>query len=195
MGDRLGIHGAVDFFWRVRKKETAKEKFPLLYNIWYVCLGYTFPILWKSVDRSTRKTMEGLGKNNCWQGKYFAGGQGFLDSSWNWALLDGILSSYLPGTGVNHDPEGGSPRVRLFHCTEEELTSTITPNVGNSSASFLLVGDCVRAIPCCTPMILMFGLNQTENADQADPHCRLWLGIRSLFVLEESKAYNSGTGE
>ena len=106
-----------------------------------------------------------------------------------------MISSYLPGTGVNHDPEGGSPRVRLFHCTEEELTSTITPNVGNSSASFLLVGDCVRAIPCCTPMILMFGLNQTENADQADPHCRLWLGIRSLFVLEQSKAYNSGTGE
>ena len=161
-----------------------------------VCLsGIYFSNTLKSVDRFIQETMEGLGKNNCWQGQYFAGGQGFLDSSGKWALLDGIISSYLPGTGVNHDPEGGSPRVRLFHCTEEELTSTITPNVGNSSASFLLVGDCVRAIPCCTPMILMLGLNQTGNADQADPLCWLWLGIRSLFVLEQSKAYNSGTGE
>ena len=70
------------------------------------------------------------------------------DSYVTLAPLDKMLASYLPGTGVNHDHEGGSPRVRLFHCTEEELTSTITPNVGNSSASFLLVGDCVRAIPC-----------------------------------------------
>ena len=75
-----------------------------------------------------------------------------------------MISSYLPGTGVNHDPEGGSPRVRLFHCTEEELTSTITPNVGNSSASFLLVGDCVRAIPCCSLMFSTFELNQAGNA-------------------------------
>jgi hypothetical protein len=37
--------------------------------------------------------------------------------------------------------------VRLFHCTSVELTLTITPNVGNLNASFLLVGDCVRAIP------------------------------------------------
>ena len=70
------------------------------------------------------------------------------DSPVTLALFDKMISSYLPGTGVNHDHEGDSPRVRLFHCTEEELTSTITPNVGNSSASFLLVGDCVRAIPC-----------------------------------------------
>ena len=33
------------------------------------------------------------------------------------------------------------------HCTLVGLTPTITPNVGNSSASFLLVGDCVRAFP------------------------------------------------
>ena len=48
--------------------------------------------------------------------------------------------AYLPGTGVNHDHQGGSPRVRLFHCTSVELTPAIAPNVGNSSAQFLLVG-------------------------------------------------------
>ena len=56
--------------------------------------------------------------------------------------------AYLPGSEVNHDHEGGSSRVRPFHCTSVGLTPTITPNVGNSRASFLLVGDCVRAIPC-----------------------------------------------
>ena len=56
-------------------------------------------------------------------------------------------SAYLPGVGVNRDHEGGSPRVRPFHCTSARLTPTITPNVGNSNAQFLLVGDCVRAIP------------------------------------------------
>jgi len=45
-----------------------------------------------------------------------------------------LKQSYLPGTEVNHDQEGGSSRVRLDHCTSVGLTSTITPNVGNSSA-------------------------------------------------------------
>ena len=54
---------------------------------------------------------------------------------------------YLPGAGVNHDQEGGSPRVRPVHCTPGELTPTIVSNVNNSSAKFLLVGVCVRAIP------------------------------------------------
>ena len=43
-------------------------------------------------------------------------------------------SSYLPGTKVNRDHEGGSFRVRPFHCTSVGLTPTIAPNVGNSSA-------------------------------------------------------------
>ena len=59
--------------------------------------------------------------------------------------------AYLPGVGVNRDHEGGSPRVRPFHCTSARLTPTITPNVGNSNAQFLLVGDCVRAIPLSAP--------------------------------------------
>ena len=45
------------------------------------------------------------------------------------------------------DPLGGSPIVRPFHCTSVGLTDAIAPNVGDSGAQFLLVGDCVRAIP------------------------------------------------
>ena len=45
------------------------------------------------------------------------------------------------------DHEGGSPRARPFHCTTIGLTRAITPNVGDSSTLFLVVGDCVRAIP------------------------------------------------
>lgn len=48
---------------------------------------------------------------------------------------------------VNHDQGGGSSRVRPDHCTAVGLTPTITPNVGNSNAKFLLVGNCVRAVP------------------------------------------------
>ena len=46
----------------------------------------------------------------------------------------GLCRAYLPGSGVNHDQEGGSPSVRLLHCTSEWLTTTITPNVGNLRA-------------------------------------------------------------
>ena len=56
-------------------------------------------------------------------------------------------NSYLPGWEVNRDHEGGSSRARPFHCTSVGLTPAIISNVDNSTASFLLVGDCVRAIP------------------------------------------------
>jgi len=42
--------------------------------------------------------------------------------------------AYLPGVEVNRDHEGGSSRVTPLHCTTVGLTSTITPNVGNSNA-------------------------------------------------------------
>ena len=35
--------------------------------------------------------------------------------------------------------------MRPFYCTKTGLTPAITPNVGNSSVEFLLVGTCVRA--------------------------------------------------
>ena len=50
------------------------------------------------------------------------------------SLNENTVSAYLPGTEVNRDQEGGSSRARPFHCTSVGLTSTITPNVGNSSA-------------------------------------------------------------
>ena len=59
----------------------------------------------------------------------------------------GQSNAYLPGTGDNRDPSGGSPRVRPYHCTPAGLTFAIAPNAGDSGAQFLLVGDCVRAIP------------------------------------------------
>ena len=68
-------------------------------------------------------------------------------AQYDWDHLGWHRTSYLPGVEVNHDQEGGSSKARLFHCTSVELTLTITPIVGNLNASFLLVGDCVRAIP------------------------------------------------
>ena len=50
----------------------------------------------------------------------------------------------------NLDQEGGSSRARPFHCTSNWLTLAITPNVGDSGALFMVVGDCVRAFPCTT---------------------------------------------
>ncbi|CAL7951304.1 unnamed protein product [Xylocopa violacea] len=38
------------------------------------------------------------------------------------------------------DHEGGSSRVRLFHCTTVELTSANIPNVDISDVQFLIVG-------------------------------------------------------
>lgn len=37
--------------------------------------------------------------------------------------------------------------MRPLHCTTLRLTAAIAPNVGDSGAQFLLVGDCVRAVP------------------------------------------------
>ena len=37
--------------------------------------------------------------------------------------------------------------MRPSHCTETGLTPVITPNVGNSSIEFLLVGTCICARP------------------------------------------------
>ena len=50
------------------------------------------------------------------------------------SLTSRVGKSYLPGVGVNHDHQGGSPRARLSHCTPVGLTPAITPNVGNSDA-------------------------------------------------------------
>lgn len=40
----------------------------------------------------------------------------------------------------------GFSRVRLTHGPPEVLTPGISPNAGNAAASFVVVGDCVRAL-------------------------------------------------
>ena len=55
-----------------------------------------------------------------------------------------IILTWLRG---NHDHQGGSSRARPFHCTKDGLTLAINPNVINSGVQFLVVGDCVRAVP------------------------------------------------
>ena len=57
------------------------------------------------------------------------------------------VNSYLPGTGVNGDQLGRSPRARPFHCTPVGLTFAIAPNVGDSGALFLSVGSASALTP------------------------------------------------
>jgi len=47
----------------------------------------------------------------------------------------------------NRDLEGGSLRTRPCHCTSARLTPAIDTNVVDSGVQFLIVGDCVRAVP------------------------------------------------
>ena len=58
----------------------------------------------------------------------------------------------LTWQGRYHDHEGGFPRTRLTHCTASVLTPAISPNARNSTAKFVVVGDCVRAFP---PQLLL----------------------------------------
>ena len=89
--------------------------------------------------------------------------------------------AYLPGTEVNHDQEGGSSRVRPGHCTKAWLTSTITPNVGNSSAKFLLYGGLRPRLPPLTSLAETF-LPQVR--------CRLYFHIRFLIRISTNAHSN-----
>jgi hypothetical protein len=100
--------------------------------------------------------------------------------------LDWQHSSYLPGVEVNHDQEGGSSKVRLFHCTSVELTLTITPNVGNLNASFLLVGDCVRAIPLKSSYIMLFVVVFKSKVADVSKCTRLYEAT-SKFISKQNK--------
>ena len=60
------------------------------------------------------------------------------------AKLPEIILTWLRG---NLDQQGGSSRARPSHCTTAGLTLAINPNVINSGVQFLVVGDCVRAVP------------------------------------------------
>ena len=55
--------------------------------------------------------------------------------------------SILTWHRLNPDLSGGWSWMRPFHCTSVGLTLAIIPNVNNSGVQFLVVGDCVRAVP------------------------------------------------
>ena len=62
-------------------------------------------------------------------------------------LLVDAQQLILTWRGSKPDQRGASSRARLFHCTLIRLTPAITPNVGNSTVQFVIVGTCVRASP------------------------------------------------
>ena len=51
----------------------------------------------------------------------------------------------LTWQGKYHDLEGGFSRARLIYRTPDVLIPAISPNAGNSTAQFVVMGDCVRA--------------------------------------------------
>ena len=103
--------------------------------------------------------------------------------------------AYLPGREVNHDHEGGSSRARLLHCTKEWLTPAISPNVGNSTSSFLLVGICVRANPfkltvsCTTKHVrhVYLHLSSTCTATQGGAVGQLFCLFSPFWVDEKQR--------
>jgi hypothetical protein len=57
----------------------------------------------------------------------------------NLILGSHIVVAEQNGDQLIRDQQGGSPRVRPFHCTEVGLTPAIIPNADNSGAQFLPV--------------------------------------------------------
>src|SRR4029434_5200450 len=60
----------------------------------------------------------------------------------------GLVQLILTWQGRYNEQEGCLPRARLGHCTPVLLTPANSSNVGISTAQFLVVGNCVRALPC-----------------------------------------------
>lgn len=50
----------------------------------------------------------------------------------------------LTWPGSVHEHEGGFPRARLIHRASDALTPATSSNLGNSTAWFVVMGDCVR---------------------------------------------------
>ena len=143
MGDRLGILGAAgNYFLQCQTLDVSIAGNNFVHLTWHKGLSFKSVLqFWScTCNQDLRVTSCVMEEERI-----------FDLVSWSQTCGMGqkwcVYSSYLPGVEVNRDHEGGSSRVRPFHCTSVGLTPTITPNVGNSNASFLIVGDCVRAIP------------------------------------------------
>ena len=52
-----------------------------------------------------------------------------------------LYEAYLPGTGVNHDHLGGSPRARLLHCTSELADPCDFPKCGKLECVIYVSGE------------------------------------------------------
>jgi len=103
-------------------------------------------------------------------------------------LMDSMdtISAYLPGVEVNHDHEGGSSRMRLSHCTSGRLTPTMVSNVDHLNAQFLLVGDCVRAIPLKSSYIMLFVVVFKSKVADVSKCTRLYEAT-SKFISKQNK--------
>ena len=102
-------------------------------------------------------------------------------------------SSILTWHRRYRDPLGGSPRARPFHCTSDGLTLAIAPNVGDSGAQFLLVGDCVRAIPwfwtifALSCLLFHFMLSHNLHVISQSPcHITISMSYHNLHVISQS---------
>ena len=63
--------------------------------------------------------------------------------------------------------------MRPFHCSSVGLTPAITPNVGNSTVQFLVVGTCVRASPLTNVQVKVVCYTGAlmQNWTFCRPHC------------------------
>lgn len=74
--------------------------------------------------------------------------------------------------GKYHDHKGSFPRARFINCTLDALTPAISPNVGNSNAKFVVVGDCVRSVPW---------KKKKEPFEMMDYSLSLWLCLHNCI--------------
>lgn len=60
-----------------------------------------------------------------------------------WSISE-TTQRILTWPGSVHEHEGGFPRARLIHRASDALTPATSSNLGNSTAWFMVMGDCVR---------------------------------------------------
>lgn len=94
------------------------------------------PLMWHSSKGKT----QGQNRDQWLRGAEVTG----VDGCYKWVNMNLLI---LTCQGKYHDHKGSFPRARFINCTLDALTPAISPNVGNSNAKFVVVGDCVRSVP------------------------------------------------